>query len=76
MKKSYNFQFGMSFRIMGIEPWKDVNYYVVQTDERNTFDPTDSKWYMDCFEKFKKTRDSGPINYAASYYIPEKLMKE
>jgi hypothetical protein len=62
--------------IMGIEPWKDVNYYVVQTDERNTSDPTDSKWYMDFFEKFKKTGDSGPINFTASYYIPEKLMKE
>ena len=74
MKKSYNFQFGMSFRIMGIEPWKDGNYYIVQTDERNTADPTDSKWYMDCFEKFKKTGD--PINYPASYHIPEKLMKE
>jgi hypothetical protein len=47
------------------EPWKDGNYYVVQTDERNTSDPTDSKWYMDCFEKFKKTGE--PINYAASY---------
>jgi len=74
MKKSYNFQFGMSFRIMGIEPWKDVNYYVVQTDERKTADPTDSKWYMNCFEKFKKIGD--PINYSASYYMPEKLMKE
>jgi hypothetical protein len=42
-------------------------YYVVQTDERNTSDPTDSKWYMDCFEKFKKTGDSGPINFTASY---------
>ena len=43
-------------------------YYVVQTDERNTSDPTDSKWYMDCFEKFKKTGDSGPINFTASYF--------
>jgi hypothetical protein len=24
----------------------------------------------------KKTGDSGPINFTASYYIPEKLMKE
>ena len=57
--------------IMGIEPWKDGNYYIVQTDERNTSDPTDSKWYMNCFEKFKKTGDSDPINYAASYFISE-----
>ncbi len=62
--------------IMGIEPWKDVNYYGVETYESYTSDPTDPKWYMDCFKKFKKTGDSGPINYAASYYIPEKLMKE
>jgi hypothetical protein len=51
--------------IMGIEPWKDGNYYGVETYERNTSDSTDSKWYMDCFEKFKKT--GVPINYAASY---------
>jgi hypothetical protein len=31
---------------------------------------------MDCFEKFKKTGDPDPINYAASYFIPEKLLKE
>ena len=59
---------------MGIEPWKDGNYYIVQTDERNTSDPTDSKWYMDCFEKFKKRGDS--IDYAASYFITKKLLEE
>jgi hypothetical protein len=58
----------LALGIMGIEPWKDGNYYIVQTDERNTSDPTDSKWYMDCFEKFKKTGDSGPINFTASYF--------
>jgi hypothetical protein len=30
--------------IMGIEPWKDGSYYGVETYERYTSDPIDSKW--------------------------------
>lgn len=60
--------------IMGIEPWKDGNYYGVETYESYTSDPTDPKWYMNCFKKFKKRGDT--IDYAASYFIPEKLLEE
>jgi hypothetical protein len=60
--------------IMGIEPWKDGNYYGVETYGRYTSDPTDPKWYMNCFKKFKKRGDS--IDYAASYFITKKLLEE
>ncbi len=57
--------------ITGIEPWKGGEFYDVRTSGN---DPTDSDWYMKAFEDFKK--DGENLQYAASYYVPEKLLNE
>ncbi len=60
--------------IKGIEPWKDGEFYGVETFEQYVSDPTDSNWYMDSFDRFKETRDT--IQYSATYWIPDKLLNQ
>jgi len=62
-----------SLGILGIEPWKDRAFYQVMVYEDFTDDPTDSTWYMQAFEKFKEEKEN--IRYAASYFIPEAVLK-
>ena len=60
--------------IKGIEPWKDGDYYGVEVYEDNTKDPTDSNWYLESFKRFRKTKDT--LQYSATYFIPDKLLRE
>jgi hypothetical protein len=60
--------------ITGIEPWKDGEFYGVETYEEYASDPTDSTWYLGSFDRFKKDRDT--IQYAATYFVPDKLLSE
>lgn len=55
--------------ILGIEPWKNGDFYDVMTSEN--FKP-DSKWYRKAFSEFKK-RDQN-LQYSASYRIPIKYL--
>ncbi len=60
--------------ITGIEPWKDGEFYGVETYEEFATEPTDSTWYLGSFDRFKKTGDT--IQYAATYYMPDKLLEK
>lgn len=60
--------------IYGIEPWKDGEFFGVETFEDSGFSHTDSKWFRKAFEKFL-AMDSN-LQYAASYYIPEKYFEK
>ena len=60
--------------IYGIEPWLDGCFYDCEVFECHTSDPTDSSWYMNCFDNFKKRGDN--IVYSATYHIPENLYSE
>lgn len=59
--------------IYGIEPWKDGEFYHVEVHEDYSKDPTDSNWYFNSFKRFKETGET--LQYAASYFIPEELLK-
>ncbi len=54
--------------IHGIEPWRDGEYFGVET----TNDPTNPDWYLGCFERFKKL--NLPLQYAASYLVPDEYL--
>src|SRR6185436_12839983 len=41
--------------VYGIEPWKNQEFYRVETFEQYTNDPTDYNWYLKAFEDFRKT---------------------
>ena len=58
--------------IMGIEPWKNGEFYKVMIYEDFTDDPADPNWYMQAFQKFKEGRED--LQYAASYFIPGRLL--
>ena len=60
--------------IFGIESWKDGEFYGVETYEEFANDPTDASWYLNSFERFIKSGDL--IQYSATYFIPDKLIKE
>jgi len=60
--------------VNGIEPWKNGEYYGVEVYEDNATDPTDSNWYIESFNRFRKTKDT--LQYSATYFIPDKLLKE
>jgi hypothetical protein len=60
--------------ILGIEPWKNGEFYDVVTYEALSNNPVDPTWYLKVFEDFKATGDT--LQYAASYYVPEDLLKE
>jgi hypothetical protein len=61
--------------IYGIEPWKDGQFYdVITVGKLGDEKCKDPNWYMTAFEKFKKRKEV--LQYAASYYIPEKLLKK
>jgi len=60
--------------IYGIEPWRDGEYYDVWTCEEFNCEPTDPAWYRMAFDDFA-TRGV-ELQYAASYYVPAKLIKE
>ena len=58
--------------IYGIEPWRDGEYYDVWTCEEFRSEPTDPQWYRMAFEDFA-TRGV-ELQYAASYYVPARLL--
>ena len=60
--------------IYGIEPWENGEYYDVWTCEDFKCEPTDPEWYRTAFDDFA-TRGV-ELQYAASYYVPAKLIKE
>lgn len=60
--------------IYGIEPWKDGDFYGVQTHEQVPADPTDASWYERSFQDFKDTGEK--LQYAATYYIREELIAD
>ena len=58
--------------IAGIEPWKNRAFYGIMVYEDFTHDPTDPNWYRKAFQKFKEQKED--LLYAASYFIPGKLL--
>jgi len=60
--------------IMGIEPWLNGDFYGVMVVEDFNTISTDSKWYRKAFEEFKKSGKK--LQYAASYELPKKILKE
>jgi len=59
--------------VMGIEPWKNGEFYDVLTCEDFNRTPEDSCWYTKALKRFT-LRDSN-LQYAATYLIPETLLK-
>ena len=59
--------------ILGIEPWLDGDFYGVRVHEQINAKPNDPNWYRDAFSEFKKKQKD--LMYAATYQIPEKLLK-
>lgn len=58
--------------IYGIEPWKQGEFFGVETYEDYADDPTDYNWYLKVFKHFKEA--DAELQYSASYYIPEHLL--
>lgn len=54
--------------IYGIEPWKDGEFFDVDTFENYKTYPQDPNWYFTSFEKFKKL--GLDLQYSASFYVP------
>lgn len=55
--------------ILGIEPWKNGEFYDVMVSEDFK---SDSKWYRKAFLKFKESTET--LQYSASYKIPYTLL--
>ena len=61
--------------IYGIEPWDlDNHYYDTKTYEEFARQPDDSDWYQAAFIEFNKT--DLKLQYSASYFVPEELLKK
>lgn len=60
----------LGIEILGIEPWKDGEFYDVMTSEDFK---SDSKWYRKAFSEFKERDEI--LQYGASYRIPPKFLK-
>ena len=58
--------------VHGIEPWKNGEYYVVATPDREADNPRVPAWYETAFARFRK--ESGDLLYSASYDIPDELI--
>jgi len=58
--------------IMGIEPWKNGEFYDVRTCEEFKKSPEDESWYRQAFEEFKSRGVT--LQYSASYYLPKSLL--
>ena len=54
--------------IYGIEPWKNGEYFDLDTFEDYKTYPQDPEWYFTAFNKFKQTGED--LQYSASYYVP------
>lgn len=60
--------------IYGIEPWDlDHHYFDTKTYEDYSENSTDPNWYNKAFNEFKEAKVK--LHYAASYYVPEELLK-
>ncbi len=59
--------------ILGIEPWKNGEFYDVATYEDYTENPTAPSWYWQAFQQFIATGE--PLHYAATYSIPDSFLK-
>lgn len=64
-------KFGLG--INGIEPWQGGQFFAVICCEDSGMENTNPKWYRDAFKYFKDMNKD--IQYAASYFIPDKLLK-
>lgn len=60
--------------ITGIEPWKDGEFFGVETYESVTDNPMDPNWYFKAFEDFKSYGEN--LLFAATYRVPDELMKD
>jgi hypothetical protein len=59
----------LGIEILGIEPWKNGEFYDVVTSEDFN---SDSEWYRKAFLKFKQSGEN--LQYAASYKISSTLL--
>ncbi len=59
--------------IFGIEPWRDGEFFGVTTFEDHFSQPDNPEWYWKAFENFVKMKEN--LQYAASYKVPEELLK-
>ena len=60
--------------IYGIEPWKNDEFFWVKTVSDDIYNCTGPRWYSKAFEEFLAQDDD--LQYAASYYIPEKYLRK
>ncbi|AYN05591.1 hypothetical protein [Flavobacterium sp. 140616W15] len=60
----------LGIEILGIEPWKNGEFYDVLNPDNFNFD---LEWYRKAFIKFKESGEN--LQYAASYKIPTNLLK-
>jgi len=54
--------------IYGIEPWRNGEYFDLDTFENYKTFPQDPEWYFSAFQKFKKRGED--LQYSASFYVP------
>ena len=59
--------------ITGIEPWKNGEFFDVAVYEEFTKNPSDPNWYKNAFKGFVELGED--LQYAATYYVPKKLLK-
>jgi len=61
--------------IYGIEPWdSDNHYFGVKLYDDYSSKPSDPSWYNKAFSEFVDTGEE--LQYSASYYVPEELLKK
>ena len=60
--------------VNGIEPWFDNEYYDTIVAEEYNLSPTDEKWYLNAFNKFREEKKK--LQYSASYFVPKQLLNE
>ncbi len=65
----------MSLGVYGIEPWdSDNHYFGLKLYDDYSSKPSDPSWYNKAFSEFIKTGEE--LQYSASYYVPEELLKK
>lgn len=65
-------QYGIG--IYWIEPWQNGAFYDVLGYEEFSNNPSDSNWYLEAFQKFKKAGDI--LQYSATYLVQDDLLNE
>lgn len=60
--------------IIGIEPWKNGEFYDAVSYEEFTDHPADPGWYLMAFKSFRKRNEN--LQYSVSYFVPGELLDE